>query len=125
MNVIRLKVLLSWLLFLACVTISSFHHTFIAWFGYALILMVRFGLPHLKPPKFIQRLAWTLAGGVILFLLLILIHSYPSFSPVMVRMGEIAGGVFLAIILLPMFAYAVYSDYTLFKRSNADSNEHS
>ena len=122
MNAIRLKVLLSWLLFLACVVASSFHHILIAGFGYALILIVRFGLPHFKPSILIQRLCWILAGGIILFFALLLIHTYIPFPPLMVRIAEMMGGILLISILFPMFAYAVYSDYTLFKRS--DLNEH-
>ena len=84
--------------------------------------MVRFGIPHLKPPVLIQRFCWAAATGVILFLVLLLIHSYIPFSPALLRIGEIVGAVFLAVILIPMFAYAVYSDYTLFKRSKGDLN---
>ena len=124
MNVIRLKILLSWLLFLACVTVSSFHHSFIAWFGYVLILMIRFGIPHLRPPVFIQRLCWALAGGLVLFFVLLFVNNYAPLPSVALRTGEIAGAIFLAVILIPMFGYAVYSDYTLFKRSNGDLNQH-
>lgn len=85
--------------------------------------MVRFGIPHLKPPLFIQCLCWTLASGLILFFVLLLVHSYAPFPPAGLRTAEIAGAIFLAVILIPMFGYAVYSDYTLFKRSNGDLNQ--
>jgi hypothetical protein len=122
MNTMRVKIMLSWLLFLAFVAAVCLHHNRVAWLVInPLQLLVRLSLPRpaVKPghPALERCMGFILRTGIILFLILVLIHIVRPFPPVVLTGGEIVG----LLYLVPVFAYAIYLDCSTFRQSRNTS----
>ena len=109
MNAIRAKIIGSWLLFLAWAGLNYFHHFFIAWGVFGLMLLVWITGP--KTPQFSQRTGFIVSFGFIAFLVLALVDAYYPFPPGIHAAGEILA----MLILWPLLFYAAYLDYKAFK----------
>jgi hypothetical protein len=117
MSMTRVKLILVWSLFAAYCGLFGLHHRFLAQFIFLVALIVRFSIPRPKPSTREQRIGYGVAGAFILFLVLLLIHSYSPFPTAIVTAGEIIAVFFL----VPLLAYGIYSDYLLFKSSRGTS----
>lgn len=115
MNAIRAKIIGSWLLFLAWASLIHFHHFFIAWCIFGLVLLVRNTKP--KTPQLPQRIGNIVTAAFIAFLVLALIDAYDPFPPSIQTAGKIAA----ALILWPLLFYAAYLDYKAFKATHEPS----
>jgi hypothetical protein len=115
MNAIRAKIILTWLAFLTWCVLLYFHHLFIAWCLYGLLLLVRHTKP--KVPDLPKRVGYLVSSGFIAFLVLVLIDSYYPFPPSVVTIGKIIGVPFLWLL----FLYVAYWDYKAFKTTHDTS----
>lgn len=122
MKTVRVKIMLSWLLFLAFVVAVCLNHNFVAWLVINPIqLLVRLSMP--KPiarpghPVLERCMTFILRTGIILFLVLLLIHVLHPFPPAVLNGGEIFGLLYLA----PVIAYAIYLDCSTLKQSRGSS----
>jgi len=109
MNIIRAKIIFSWLLFLAWGVLIYFHHLLIAWCIFGLVLFMRNTKP--KTPQLPQRIGYILSFGFIAFLVLALIDAYRPFPPSIHTAGEILA----VLVLWPLLFYAAYLDFKAFK----------
>src|ERR1700690_4258514 len=105
MNTVRLKIILSWLLFLAFVAAVCLHHSLVAWLVINPIqLLIRLSMPKpISMPRHavLDRCAgFMLRTGIILFLILVLIHILHPFPPAILTAGELLGLVYV----VPVFA---------------------
>jgi hypothetical protein len=115
MNTIRAKVLLSWLLYVASCIMLCHHHTVIAMLTiYPVSLLVRSGLP--RPSPALKRLQLITAVGLILCLFLVMIDSYAPWPPQFVKVGEVVGIIFCAVIVFPLAIRGFYEDFVLLTR---------
>jgi hypothetical protein len=122
MNTVRVKIMLSWLLFLAFVVAVCLNHNWVAWLVINPIqLLVRLSMskPIARPghPVLERCMKFILQTGIILFFVLLLVHVLHPFPPAVLNGGEIFGLLYLA----PVFAYAIYVDCSIFKQSQGPS----
>ena len=108
MNTIRIKIIVSWLLFLAWSVLLYFHYV-AAWFLYLPMILLRQCNP--KAAQLPRRLGYWFSGGFILFLLLLLVDAFYPFPPVIIATGKIVG----ILLLIPFICYVVYLDYKTFR----------
>jgi len=111
MNTVRVKIMLSWLLFLAFVAAVSLHHNLVAWLVINPVqLLIRLSMPKSisKPGHAVldRCMGFILRTGIILFLILVLIHILHPFPPAIQTVGELIG----LLYLVPVFAYVIYLD---------------
>ena len=111
MNTVRVKIMLSWLLFLAFVAAVSLHHNLVAWLVINPVqLLIRLSMPKSisKPGHAVldRCMEFILRTGIILFLILVLIHILHPFPPAIQTVGELIG----LLYLVPVFAYVIYLD---------------
>ena len=105
MNVIRAKIIVSWLLFLAWASLVYFQHVLVAWCVFGLVLLIRNTRP--KTPQLPRRIGYILSFGLIAFLVLALVDAYYPFPPGIEKAGEILA----LLIFLPLLLYGAYLDY--------------
>jgi hypothetical protein len=123
MNTVRIKIMLSWLLFLAFVAAVCLHRNLVGWLVINPIqLLIRLGMPKStsKPGHAVLErcMGFILRTGIILFLILVLIHILHPFPPAILAGGELLG----LLYLVPVFAYAIYLDISTFKQPR-DTNQ--
>lgn len=117
MNTVRVKIILSWLLFLAFVAAVCLGQNLVAWLVINPIqLLIRLSLPkyiskpgHAVLERCMEFILWT---GIVLFFVLVLIHILHPFPPAILTGGELFG----LLYLVPVFAYAIYQDISTFKQ---------
>ena len=119
---IRVKIMVSWVLFLAFVAAICLQHNLVGWLVINPIqLLVRLSLPRpiSKPghPALEHCMGFILRTGIILFLILVLIHILRPLPPAVLTGGEIFG----LIYLVPVFAHTLYQDYSTFKHPQSTS----
>jgi len=117
MTTVRVKIILSWLLFLAFVAAVCLDHNLVAWLVINPIqLLIRLSMPKSisKPGHAVldRCMEFILRSGIVLFLILVLIHILHPFPPAILTGGELLG----LLYLVPAFAYTIYLDISTFKQ---------
>ncbi len=119
MNIIRAKIVVSWLLILALGLLLCLSWRYrLLWLGLLIPALIILGLtkPRLpQAPRGLRLFAWM---GFAVFLLAIFVHGflYPASAGLYILV-KILGGFFF----LPVICYKLYADYVAFRSSSGGS----
>jgi hypothetical protein len=100
------------MLFAAFAVLDSLHHRFIAWLVLGCMTVVNTSIPQPILSVREQRIQYAFYAFIIFSLVLVSIHSWDPFPPILVKIFE----AIWIVLMIPFIIHGIYTHYRLFKK---------